>query len=157
MILKRKEKNNIVKAIYESSNIVASTYDTNTEDLVLIFKSGTQYKYSKVSKSDYMRFEVADSQGKVFNTHIKKYAFEKLDNFDPSELLVEVEKLSNQEKTAVIDAKRTDVINRLSYVHNLSQKDRNDDVDKVFNENLVILKNSIEVYLSELTKDNSLE
>lgn len=157
MILKRKEKNNIVKAIYESSNIVASTYDTNTEDLVLIFKSGTQYKYSKVSKSDYMRFEVAESQGKVFNTHIKKYAFEKLDNFDPSELLVEVEKLSNQEKTAIIEAKRTDVVNRLSYVHNLSQKDRNDDVDKVFNENLVILKNSIEVYLSELTKDNSLE
>ena len=157
MILKRKEKNNIVKAIYESSNIVASTYDTNTEDLVLIFKSGTQYKYSKVSKSDYMRFEVAESQGKVFNTHIKKYVFEKLDNFDPSELLVEVEKLSNQEKTAIIDAKRTDVVNRLSYVHNLSQKDRTDEVDKTFNENLLILKNSIEFYLSELNKDNSLE
>lgn len=154
MILKRKEKNNIVKAIYESSNIVASTYDTNTEDLVLIFKSGTQYRYSNVSKSDYMRFEIAESQGKVFNTHIKKYAFEKLENFDPSELLVEVEKLSNQEKTAVIDAKRTEVINRLSYVHNLSQKDRSDEVDKTFNENLSILKNNIDDYLTELAKGN---
>lgn len=154
MILKRKEKNNIVKAIYESSNIVASTYDTNTEDLVLIFKSGTQYRYSNVSKSDYMRFEIAESQGKVFNTHIKKYVFEKLENFDPSELLVEVEKLSNQEKTAVIDAKRKEVINRLSYVHNLSQKDRSDEVDKTFNENLSILKNNIDDYLTELAKGN---
>lgn len=156
MILKRQEKNSIVKAIYESSNIVASTYNSNTEDLVIIFKSGTQYKYSKVSKSDYMRFEVADSQGKVFNSHIKKYSYDKLDNFDPSELLVEVEKLSNQEKTAILEAKRTDVLNRLSYVHQLSQKDRTDDVDKTFNEYLVILKNSINDYLSESTVDNSL-
>jgi hypothetical protein len=156
MILKRQEKNSIVKAIYESSNIVASTYNSNTEDLVIIFKSGTQYKYSKVSKSDYMRFEVADSQGKVFNSHIKKYSYDKLDNFDPSELLVEVEKLSNQEKTAILEAKRTDVINRLSYAHQLSQKDRTDDVDKTFNEYLVILKNSISDYLSESTVDNNL-
>ena len=71
MILKKQEKNGVVKALYDSSNIVASIYNPATSDLDLIFKAGTKYRYNGVSKSDYMRFEIAESQGTVFNTHIK--------------------------------------------------------------------------------------
>jgi hypothetical protein len=94
MILKKQEKNGKVKAMYSSSNICASVYDTETGDLTLIFNNGGQYQYGGVSKTDYMRFEVADSQGSVMNTHIKKYPFTKLDKVDTSEILKEVQDLS---------------------------------------------------------------
>jgi hypothetical protein len=157
MILKRQEKNNVIKAIYESSNIAASTYNSDTEDLVLIFNSGTQYRYPKVSKSDYMRFEIAESQGKVFNSHIKKYTYEKLDNFEVSQLLNEIEKLSKQEKTAEIDAKRIELTNKLSYVTNISQKDRSEETDKNFISGLKELKKSIDIFLAEVSESASLE
>lgn len=115
MILKRQEKDNIVKAMYDSSNILASTYDTNTNDLTLIFKSGTQYKYPNVSKSDYMRFEIAESQGKVFNTHIKKYTFEKLDNVDVSMILESADDLKAKEEAALYEAKKIKLIDKMKY------------------------------------------
>jgi hypothetical protein len=94
MILKKQEKNGKVKAMYSSSNICASVYDTATGDLTLIFNNGGQYQYAGVSKADYMRFEMADSQGSVMNTHIKKYPFTKLDKVDTTEILKEVQDLS---------------------------------------------------------------
>jgi hypothetical protein len=69
-------------------------YDTATGDLTLIFNNGGQYQYAGVSKTDYMRFEMADSQGSVMNTHIKKYSFTKLDKVDTTEILKEVQDLS---------------------------------------------------------------
>ena len=152
MILKRKEKENKVKAIYDSSNILASTYDLNNGDLTLIFKSGSQYKYPNVSKSDYMRFEIAESQGKVFNTHIKKYTFEKMDNFDVGEISVEIETLANKEKEALLEAKKMDIMTKISHLQNISENDNNN----IFVENLVKLKEYIENFLSEINADNSL-
>jgi hypothetical protein len=96
MILKRQENEELIDAIYESSNILASSYNTKTNDLEIIFKAGTKYKYSNVSKSDYMRFEIAESQGSVFNKYIKKYAFEKLGNVDTSLILNEISTLNSQ-------------------------------------------------------------
>ena len=158
MILKRQEKDTIIKALYDSSNVLASTYDTESCDLTIIFKSGTQYKYSNVSKSDYMRFEIAESQGKVFNTHIKKYAFEKLDNFTNVNLLVEeLDKLKKQEETALIDAKRLELTNMLSYLYHLTQKDRNEEVDTVFNQYLPKLKTLIDDFLTEVSSNKTLE
>jgi hypothetical protein len=93
MILKKQEKDNIVKAIYDSSNILASTYNKENMDLTLIFKKGAQYKYPNVSLTDYTRFELAESQGIIFNTHIKKYAFDKLPEINPTELVTEIEVL----------------------------------------------------------------
>jgi hypothetical protein len=85
MLLKKQEKDNVTKAIFSSSNICASTYDRTTKNLTIIFNKGAQYKYPNVSETDYTRFELADSQGVVFNSHIKKYDFEKLDNVDTSQ------------------------------------------------------------------------
>lgn len=101
MILKRKEKDGIVKAIYNSSNICASVYNTVTNELTIIFSNGGQYKYTDVAKTDYMRFETADSQGSVLNTHIKKYTTSKLDSVDTTEILKEVETLKIQEEPQI--------------------------------------------------------
>lgn len=101
MILKRKEKDGIIKGIYSSSNICASIYNTITNELTIIFSNGGQYKYTDVSKTDYMRFETADSQGSVLNTHIKKYTTTKLDNVDTTEILKEVEQLKDQEEPQI--------------------------------------------------------
>jgi hypothetical protein len=98
MILKKQEKDSITKAIYDSSNICASTYDRANRDLTIIFKNGGQYKYTNVSETDYTRFELADSQGAIFNSHIKKYAFDKLGKVDASSLLTEISSLKENKK-----------------------------------------------------------
>ena len=46
---------------------------------------------------------MADSQGAVFNSHIKKYPFQKLDKVDVKDILVEVTKIKGAEDKAKID------------------------------------------------------
>jgi hypothetical protein len=113
MILKRQEKGTIIKAMYDSSNILASIYNTETNDLTLIFSKGTQYKYPKVSLTDYTRFEIAESQGKVFNTHIKPYSFEKLGDVDPALILKEVGVLKEAEDKALQEANHLQLVSMM--------------------------------------------
>jgi hypothetical protein len=98
MLLKKQEQNDKIKAIYASSNICASIYEKTTKDLTIIFNNGGQYKYPNVSETDYTRFELADSQGVVFNSHIKKYDFEKLDKINPEKILKEITELKEMDK-----------------------------------------------------------
>lgn len=154
MILKKQEKNDKIKALYDSSNVLASIYENNSNDLIIIFKSGTQYKYNNVSKSDYMRFEIAESQGKVFNTHIKKYTFEKMEDVDTSEILNEADNLKNQEKNALIEAKRLDLVNKLETLNSLAKKEKNAEVDQLFNESLIKLQTNITNYLNEINLED---
>lgn len=105
MILKKQEKNGKIKAMYSSSTICASIFDTATKDLTVIFNNGGQYKYTSVELTDYTRFETADSNGSVFNTYIKKkYTnFEKLDKLDENNIksiLKEVDELKTAEEKA---------------------------------------------------------
>ncbi len=118
MLLKKQEKDNVTKAIYASSNVCASTYDRTTKDLTIIFNNGGQYKYPNVSETDYTRFELADSQGVVLNSHIKKYAFEKLDKVDPSAILAEVTELKDAEKKAKIEMAIKKMITSVNAVTN---------------------------------------
>ena len=104
MLLKRQEKNEIIKTIYSSSNICASTFDKNNKNLTIIFNNGGQYLYNGVSETDFTRFELSDSQGTIFNSHIKKYPFEKLDKIDPKEILNEVSNLKIAEDKAKTNA-----------------------------------------------------
>lgn len=97
MLLKKQETDNKTKSIYESSNICASIYDKSNNSLTIIFNNGGQYIYEGVSSSDYLRFEVADSQGAVFNSHLKKYPFQKLDKVDVKDILVEIHEIKNIE------------------------------------------------------------
>lgn len=71
MIKKRTESGDIVRGLYESSNILASTYDKKSKALTITFNYGGQYTYTNVSTNDFTRFETAESQGKVLNSHIK--------------------------------------------------------------------------------------
>jgi hypothetical protein len=116
MLLKKQEKDNVTKAIYASSNVCASTYNRTTKDLTIIFNNGGQYKYPNVSETDYTRFELADSQGVVLNSHIKKYAFEKLDKVDPSAILAEVTELKDAEKKAKIEVATKKMITSVNAV-----------------------------------------
>lgn len=101
MILERVEKDGLVKVIYESSNVVASTYDKNKKDLNVIFKNGGSYTYQNVRATDYFRFETADSQGKELNTTIKKYAFLKHENVDTDDVVKKIKELKGEEVKAM--------------------------------------------------------
>ena len=110
MIVKRLEKNGKIKAMYSSSTICGSVYDTATKELTVIFNNGGQYKYPDVASTDYMRFETADSNGSTFNTYIKKKytTFEKLDKLSDTALatiLKEVEELKGAEDTVSIEVR----------------------------------------------------
>jgi len=91
MLIKRVEKEKTIDCLYESSNILASSYDKKTHDLIITFNRGAQYVYKNVKNSDYLRLEISGSQGEVFNQYIKTYPFVKGDEVNPSMLINEIE------------------------------------------------------------------
>lgn len=106
MILRKQEKDNIIRAMYASSTVCGSIFDKSTRDLTIIFNNGSQYKYPNVDLTDYTRFELAESNGSVFTSHIRtKYkTFEKLDKMDVTSMLQEITEIAekeNKEKVAV--------------------------------------------------------
>lgn len=101
MILERVEKDELVKAIYESSNIIASTYNRGNKNLNIVFKNGGSYTYQNVPETDYVRFETAESQGKILNTQIKKYSFLKHDNVDTDEVTKKIKDMIREEAKAM--------------------------------------------------------
>jgi hypothetical protein len=146
MILKKLEVDGLIKAVYDSSNVIASTYNTKTNDLDIIFKVGSKYRYNKVSRADYMRFEIAESQGTVFSSHIKKYPNVKLDSVDVSKILNETEYLKREELEVVILAKKERMIKTMRGIVLLA------DGNKYFADNLETLKKEIDEYI-EKTKE----
>ena len=87
-VVKRTEKENgIIECLIDSSNILLSEYDKSKQTLKITFKAVTQYLYKDVLDRDYVRFEVSESQGSVFNKTMRKYEFEKLAKVDTTELL----------------------------------------------------------------------
>lgn len=154
MILKRKEKDNIIKAMYSSSNILASTYNTATNELVLIFNKGGQYKYDKVSSTDYTRFELSESQGKVFNSHIKKYAFEKLEDVNPELIVKEIEVMKNAEKKALIEGKQSKLVNKMQELINYTTKDSE---TQILNETQIkSLQDLLNDFVTVITTENTI-
>ncbi len=82
MVIRKLIKEDIHKCLIKSSNIKASEYDAKKKELLVTFKNDSQYIYKGVHEADYLRFEIAESNGKVLNSIIKKnYQFEKLDEF----------------------------------------------------------------------------
>ncbi len=87
-VIKRTEKENgVIECLIDSSNILLSEYDKTKKTLKITFKAGTQYLYKQILDRDYVRFEVSESQGSVFNKTMNKYEFEKLEKIDTTELL----------------------------------------------------------------------
>lgn len=61
-----------IEAIFESSNILMSTYFPNKNKLYIHFNRGGTYSYTNVNEDVYTAFENAESQGKYFLREIKK-------------------------------------------------------------------------------------
>ena len=90
-VIKRTEKENgVVECLIDSSNILLSEYNKPKKTLKITFKAGTQYLYKEVIERDYVRFEVSESQGSVFNKTMRKYEFDKLEKVDTTELLEQI-------------------------------------------------------------------
>lgn len=86
-VVKRTEKENgIIECLIDSSNILLSEWDKSKKTLKITFKAGTQYLYKDVLERDYLRFEISESQGSVFNKTFRKYEFDKLDKIDVTEI-----------------------------------------------------------------------
>lgn len=104
MILKKIEKDNVIKAIYKSSNILASKYDKSLKELTITFNRGSVYIYKDVSMSDYTRFEISESQGSVLNSTIKKYDVLKGSDVDPATIILEIERHKVDEISALAES-----------------------------------------------------
>lgn len=149
MILKRQEKDNKIKAMYSSSTILASIYDKEKNDLTVIFNKGGQYKYAGVSNTDYTRFELADSQGIVLNSHIKKYTFEKLSDVDPKAIITEIETIKATEQKEMLKAKQLELVKTMKELTTINDSQP----DNCFNESqLTLLTDTITSYLTLLKK-----
>lgn len=101
MLKKRIEKENLIKCIYASSTILASTFNKETSSLTVIFNNGGSYTYTGVKGSDYLRFETDDSQGRVLNSNIKQYPFIKNDSVDVGPIKEQLVIAENEEKAKI--------------------------------------------------------
>jgi len=64
-----------------SSNLIKTTYDSETKKLITEFKNGMKYEYEEIPHNIYAQFRLSESQGKFFNSKISKtYKYKKLDN-----------------------------------------------------------------------------
>lgn len=96
MLVNKYVDGNTIENLYDSSNIIASKYDLSTKKLAIIFKNGFQYLYYDVKENDYLVFEGSESQGKVLNSHIKNYKFEKVGSpIDVSPIIEQINIIKN--------------------------------------------------------------
>tara|TARA_R100000697_G_scaffold58600_2_gene71653 strand:- start:3329 stop:3622 length:294 start_codon:yes stop_codon:yes gene_type:complete len=96
MLLNKHIDKESIENLYESSNILASRYNTISQKLAIIFKGGRQYLYHDVKRTDYNEFESAVSQGKVLNSKIKNYKSDKIEEIvDTTPILEQIELLKN--------------------------------------------------------------
>lgn len=64
---------------YESSNIKEGKYNTNNKKLQVTFNNGAIYEYDDVPHETFAAMNLAESQGKYFNTNIaKSFTYRKL-------------------------------------------------------------------------------
>jgi len=119
MIISRVESGDIIKGYYKSSNISLSEYNKSTKDLTITFNYGGVYKYSDVPDKDYFRLELAESQGKVLNSHIKAYAFEQMDSVSKSDVKKLLKEI-RQEEISSFERKIIDLMSeiRVDYFQN---------------------------------------
>ena len=116
-ILKRNDQEKIIECLYDSSNVLASKYDKESKELYVTFNRGAQYRYEKVSLTDYTRFEMADSQGSVLNSHIKKYTFSRMPDVNAEALITEIKlykpkEMTTEEKIVILAMEHFITINK---------------------------------------------
>jgi len=98
MIIQRTEKDGIINVVYKSSNVMLSEYNKGTKDLNITFAGGGVYSYHHVPLKDYTTFELGDSQGKLLNTLIKKFPFDKIGTVTPDSVKTKINEAIEAEK-----------------------------------------------------------
>jgi hypothetical protein len=145
MLIKRNTNNDVIEAMYESSNIVASKYDKNNNALFITFKTGAEYLYENVPAKDYHMFELAESQGKIFNKYIKPYyKMSKHGDVDVVELKERMERAKQEE----MDGMMKEVALTAKKVHDFY--DNNNVIDIA---QLKALKNLVNSFLEKTNVD----
>ena len=95
MLIERKEVLNednsigYIEAVFNSDNVLKTTYFPGIRRLYIAFSRGHTYSYGNVSKELYDEFENAESQGKFFHTKINKnklYPYRKEFTLYPNEV-----------------------------------------------------------------------
>ena len=71
-IISEKIEGNIIEVLINSSNLTSATYNTENENLIIKFNSGSVYEYNKVPWVKFTKFRLSESQGKYFNENIAK-------------------------------------------------------------------------------------
>lgn len=148
MLIKKKENNGIIDALYESSNVLASNYNKNTKDLIITFIKGTRYRYKNVLINDYFRFELAESQGIAFTSHIKNHEVEKLSNVDAITLLNEIKTTIKDEQEALLKLKYETMISSMRSI--IEAVDSNSIISENY---LTLVRDNINSYLIQLNQN----
>lgn len=111
MLVERKEILNddssigYVESVFNSDNILKTTYFPQVQRLYIAFKRGDTYSYGNITPELYQKFENAESQGKFFHEKIRSndaYPFRKEFTLYPGEVkdliqIVENNKIKNDE------------------------------------------------------------
>lgn len=140
MLLKRKEKDGVIKALYESSNILASTYEPNTNKLTIVFGSGVGYEYDNVSKKDYTLFELADSQGATFNKNLRSHSYRSIGEVDVDAIRAELQE-SKEEEIRIINEDILATANKVTKDGNLINEEALHNLVKLYNARKIKLSN----------------
>jgi len=112
MLIEKQVKGDVVTSHYNSSNLLVSEYNQLKKELIITFKNGGKYKYSGVPATDYIRFEMADSQGKLLNSAIKpNYPYEKLSDIDVNELTKKINEIKEGNLRTFQEDIKTDMRN----------------------------------------------
>jgi hypothetical protein len=145
MLIKRNTNNDVIEAMYESSNIVASKYDKNNNALFITFKTGAEYLYENVPAKDYHMFELAESQGKIFNKYIKPYyKMSKHGDVD----IVQLKERMEQAKQEEINGMMREVALTAKNVHDFYNTNNVVDIEQVR-----VLRNLVNSYLEKIEVD----
>lgn len=78
-----------IESVFDSGNILKTTYFPEHERLYIAFSRGHTYSYSNISSDLYEEFEEVDSQGKFFHQRInnnKKHIARKEFTLYPNEV-----------------------------------------------------------------------
>ena len=105
-------ENEVDKTWYDSSNILYSECDDLKDSLKVVritFLNGRVYKYIDVDVNDYLMFREATSQGKAFNTYIRKYQCERLEDTNVDSIKEKMnETMEKQTKVSELNVKIND-------------------------------------------------
>lgn len=66
------QNDNIIECLYESTNLLKTTYIKDKEKLYVYFRKGYVYSYSNVEHMLYEQFETSESQGIFLSEYIIK-------------------------------------------------------------------------------------